>query len=33
MLSRDEILIFDRWGKGTARINRYGQGGEEYLSL
>lgn len=33
MLSRDEILIFDRQGKGTARINRYGQGREEYLSL
>mgnify|MGYP000840112476 CR=1 FL=1 len=25
VLSRDEILIFDRQGKGTARINRYGQ--------
>lgn len=33
VLSRDEILIFDRQGKGTARINRYGQGREEYLSL
>ena len=33
VLSRDEILIFDRQGKGIARINRYGQGREEYLSL
>lgn len=33
VLSKEELLIFDRQGKGLARINRYGQGREEYLSV
>lgn len=33
VLSREEIMIFNRQGKGVTRINRYGQGREEYLSI
>lgn len=33
VLSGEEVLIFDRQGKGLTRINRYGQGREEYLSV
>ena len=33
VLSGDELLVFDRRGKGMARIDRRGQGREEYLSI
>lgn len=33
VLNREELLIFNRQGKGVARINRYGQGREEYLHI
>lgn len=33
-LKRDgDIFIFDRKGKGLRKINRYGQGGEEYTNI
>jgi hypothetical protein len=29
----DDILVFDRHGKGLRKINRYGQSGEEYTNV